>query len=595
MKPRTRSWVGFAAALTVSFVGLLVPAPLPAQEFDVLLENGTVVDGSGNPGFRADVGIRGDRIAAVGDLDGRSAERTIDASGLTIAPGFIDLHTHVDRSLVADSVEPRRAHNLIAQGITTSIGGPDGRNAVWPVSKEMATLRDPGIAMNFVPMVGHSTVRSEVMGDDYEREATPAEIERMKELVRQGMEDGAWGLGAGPEYRPARFSATPEIVELAEVVADYDGFYVSHQRSQSPLPLWQVPSMVDEMPLSGTDGMKETIEIGRQTGIRVVGTHIKTKGMDTWGHSAEDIIRIERAREEGVEVYLDQYPYNTFGGGAHTVLPPWAFAEPGTDYSGGMDDPKWRRDGIFANFRENLRANVKDPDFGPTLRRDVRYLIRLKGGAERLIIVDTPLGSDLVGQTLAEVAEDRNLTPVEMLVEFALEGGTRENPHGVLFRPLAGHEYDVKKYMKQEYTATSTDGGVSLGEVEPGQHPRYFGAMVRKIAHWVKEEGTISLPFAIRSNTSLPAQIIGLPDRGLVRAGYAADILVFNYEQLDDRATILQPGRYPEGIEYMLVNGEFAIDEGELTGNLAGRVLDRNDYEDQGGGVATEGESSEEY
>lgn len=585
MKHHVNGWLTLLLGLAIGAAGVVAPPSAAAQDFDVLLEDGRVIDGSGNPGFRADVGIRGDEIAAVGDLDGRTAERTIDATGLTIVPGFIDLHSHADRSLVADSVEPRRAHNLVAQGITTVVGGPDGRNSAWPVSEEMETLRDPGVAMNFVPMVGHSTVRDEVMGDDYEREATSAEVEEMRELVRRGMEDGAWGLGAGPEYRPARFSSTEEIVALGHVVADYDGFYVSHQRSQSPLPLSQVPSLVDSKPLTGTDGMKETIEIGRETGIRVVGTHIKTKGEDTWGHSAEDVLRIDRAREEGVEVYLDQYPYNTFGGSAHTVLPPWSFAEPGTDYSGGMDDRKWRQDSIFENFRDNLRANIDDPEFGPTLTRDIEYLIRLKGGADRLIIVDTPLGSDLVGETLAEVAESRGHTPVEMLVEFALEGGTQENPHGVEFRPLAGHEYDVQKYMKQEYTATSTDAGISF-ETEPGDHPRYYGAMVRKIAHWAKEEGTISLPFAVRSSTSLPAQIIGLPGRGLVRAGYAADLLIFDYDRLEDRATVLQPGRYPDGIEFLLVNGEFAIDGGELTGSLAGRVLDRNDYEEQGGGAA---------
>jgi N-acyl-D-aspartate/D-glutamate deacylase len=191
-------------------------------------------------------------------------------------------------------------------------------------------------------MVGHGTVRREVMGDDYERPATGREIDRMKALVRDGMEAGAWGLGAGPEYRPGRFSTTEELIELARVVAEYDGFYYAHQRSQSPLPRWQTPSMVTGWRLTGTDGMKETIRIGKETGIRVVGSHIKAKGPSTWGHSAIDILLIERARREGVQVYLDQYPYETFGGGPTGVIPPWAFAPPGTDWSGGIDDPKWR-------------------------------------------------------------------------------------------------------------------------------------------------------------------------------------------------------------------------------------------------------------
>lgn len=570
------------ASALIAGLAPLQPAPIAAQEFDLLIVNGRVLDGSGNPELRADVGIRGGRIAELGDLTGRPARRTIDATGLIVVPGFIDLHSHSDGSLAGEEMEPRKAHNLVAQGITTVVGGPDGRNAIWPLSAEAEALRSQGIAMNFVPMVGHSTVRGQVMGSDYEREATPDEIDRMKELVRQGMESGAWGLGAGPEYRPARFSATEEIIELARVVADYDGFYFSHQRSQSPLPLSQVPSMVTSVPLTGTDGMEETIRIGRETGIRVVGSHIKAKGVDMWGQSAKDVIRIDRARREGVQVYLDQYPYETFGGGGHRILPPWAFAEPGTDYSGGLDDPKWREEGAFHNFRENLRHNLDDPDFGPILVNDIEYLIRIQGGADRLVIVEAPSDSELVGQTLAEVADRKGITPVEALAEFSLDAGTAESPHGVLFRAIAGHAFDVETYMRQPYTATSTDGGVSM-EARAGQHPRYYGAFVRKIAHWVKKEESVSLPFAVRSSTNLPAQIVGLPDRGLVRPGFYADLVIFDYDGLEDRATILEPGLYPKGIAYVMVNGELTVDGGELTGALPGLVLDRNEVLRSGG------------
>jgi len=549
---------------------------LAAQEYDLLIRDGTVLDGTGNPSFRADVAVRGDRIAAVGRLDGATARRVVDARGLHVIPGFIDLHSHADRDLVADSAAPRRAHNLVAQGITTVVVAPDGRNARWPVRDEMAAYRELGVAMNVVPMVGHNTVRGRVMGDDYERAATDDEIREMARLVREGMEDGAWGLGAGPEYRPGRFGTTGEIVALARVVADYDGFYYSHQRSQSPLPRWQVPSMVDAMPLTGTDGMKETIRIGRETGIRVVGTHIKTKGMDTWGHAAEDVIRIDRAREEGVQVYLDQYPYETFGGGPVEIFPPWAFAEPGTDYSGGLDDPKWRDEERFRNHAANLRANLSDPDFGPLLRRDTRYLLRLKGGAERQIVVHAPGREELVGRTLAEVAAERGEDPLETLTRLAVTGGTPELPSGVLFRPLAAHRFDVVTYMRQRYTATSTDGGVTF-RTRPGQHPRYYGAFPRKIAKWVKDEGVISLPFAVRAGTGLPARIVGLPDRGYVREGYRADLVLFDYDRIRDRATITEPDRYPAGIDYVVVNGELTVDGGRRTGALPGRVLDRNE------------------
>ncbi len=548
---------------------------LLGQDFDILIRNGRVLDGSGSPELRADVGIKGDQIVAIGRLEEASAARTIEAEGLFVAPGFIDMHSHADRALVSDNVERRKAYNLVAQGITTVVVGPDGRNAVWPVSAEMAAYRKLGTALNVVPMVGHGTVRGRVMGRDYERPATPGEIAQMKELVREGMEAGAWGLGAAPEYRPGRFSTTEEIIELAKVVAEYDGFYYAHQRSQSPLPRWQTPSIVKGWRLNGTDGMKETIRIGRETGIRVVGSHIKAKSPTTWGHSSIDILLIGRARREGVQVYLDQYPYETFGGGPVAIIPAWGFAPPGTDRSGGLDDPQWRTAGILDNYKENLRLNLENPGTSELLIADIEYIIDLKGGADRLIIVVSPADPGLVGETLAEVAHARRKTPVEMLIGFAMNGD-KSLRSGVLFRPVAGHSFDVENYMRQEYTATCTDAGVSMN-TRPGRHPRYYGAFPRKIAYYVKEKGVITLPFAIRSSTGLAAQIIGLRDRGHIREGYKADIVIFDLDRIRDRATIMEPGLFPEGIEYVIVNGVFTVDSGERTGSRPGKVLERNE------------------
>ena len=568
-------WLSVAVLLG-AFLGALTPAPGVAQDFDIVIRGGRVLDGSGNPAFNADVGIRGDEIVRVGDLSDASAGRVIDATGLYVVPGFIDMHSHADGAFASDDVERRQAHNLVVQGITTVVFGPDGRNPMWPIADEMEAYRIPGVAMNVVPMVGHGTVRGLVMGDDYERAATEAEIRQMQEPVRSGMEDGAWGLGAGPEYRPGRFSTTEELIALAEVVADYGGFYFSHQRSQSPLPLWQTPSMVvGGVPLTGTDGMKETIRIRRETGIRVVGSHIKAKGMDMWGQSALDVLRIDRARQDGVQVYLDQYPYETFGGGPTDIIPVWAYAPPGTDRSGGLDDPGWRR--LTVASAENLTRNLADPAIRADLIEDSEYLLRMKGGADRLVIVLSPSDPDLVGKTLAEVAEANGVGPIVQLIRFALDAG-EPIPSGVLFRPIAGHAEDVERYMRQDYTATSTDGGVS-GFTRPGQHPRYYGAFVRKIAYYVKEQGVISLPFVVRSSSGLPAQIVGLGDRGYVWEGFKADITIFNYEQLDDRATILEPDVYPEGMEYVMVNGVLTLDGGALTGALPGTVLDRREEE----------------
>ncbi|MFQ5691240.1 MAG: amidohydrolase family protein [Gemmatimonadota bacterium] len=561
-------------ALMIGLAALLSGASMAwveAQSYDLLIRGGRVLDGTGNPAVVADVAIAGGRIVRIGKLGQARAKRIIDAAGRYVAPGFIDMHSHADRALVQDNVELRRAPNLVAQGITTVVFAPDGRNPIFPLADEIAAYRNPGVALNVIPMIGHGTVRARVMGEDYERPATDAEIRKMQELVRQAMETGAWGMGAGPEYRPGRFSTTEEIVALARVVAEFDGFYYSHQRSQSQLPKWQLPSTVSGWRLNATDGMSETIRIGRETGIRVVGSHIKSKGRSSWGHSSVDVLMIDRARKEGVQVFLDQYPYETFGGSPTRVIPQWGLAPPGTDRSGGLDDPAWRNATLFADYKGDLRKNLSDPVTRGELIRDIEFLVDLNGGADRLVIVVAPIDESLIGKTLAEVAEEQHMSAVDTLIDFTLRG-TEKVRTGVLFRPLAAHPFDVANYMKQEYTATSSDAGVAL-QPRPGRHPRYFGAFPRKIARYVKDLGVISLPFAIRSMSGLAAEIVGLRDRGLLREGYAADLVIFDLERVRDRATILESSRYPEGIDYVITNGVLAVDEGRLTGALAGKVL----------------------
>lgn len=574
--------VAALSMVLVLWTGLI--QDLKAQSFDILIKNGTVLDGTGNPGILVDIGISGKIITAVGSLANASAVEVIDARGMHVSPGFIDMHSHADRSLYQGNVLDRQASNLVAQGITTIVVGPDGRNPAWPISEEVRGYSDGGTAVNVVPMVGHATVRREVMGDDYEREATGAEIEEMKNLVRLGMDEGGWGLGAGPEYRPGRFASTEELVELAEVVSEYDGFYYAHQRSQSPLPLWLTPSIVsDYRPpstwpegwrLTATDGMHETIRIGRETGIRVVGTHIKAKGPATWGQSAVDVMAIDRARAEGVQIYLDQYPYETFGGGSVEVIPRWYYAPVGTDRSGGLDDPFWNTPGLMDDHLVNLQAHLDDPVLLREFLEDTRYILDLQGGADRHVIVISPLvdGESLVGLTLGEVARSRGNSPTDQLIEFALTLGTPQLRSGVRFRGLAGSAQDVEHYMKQDYTATSTDAGI-VPDPSPGQHPRYFGTYPHKIATYVRDKGTITLPFFVRSSTGLPAQIVGLEDRGYIRVGQGADIVIFDYEAVQDSATILNPGGGNEGIEFVMVNGEFVVRYGSVTGNLPGIPL----------------------
>lgn len=545
------------------------------QAYDLIIRNGRVLDGSGNPAYVADIALTGDRIAAIGDLAGVRADRTIDATGLYVVPGFIDLHSHADRGLVSDEVEMRRAVNLVAQGITTVVGAPDGSNQRPSIDEEIAAFESCGIALNVAPMIGHSTVRSLVMGADYARAATPQEIARMQELVRNAMERGAWGLSAGLEYRIGRFSRPEEVVALAKMVAPYDGFYIAHQRSEIALPLWQLPSTVSGLPVDGTRALAETIDIARETGIRVVASHAKAAGTVSWGTSTHQVRMVDEARAKGLNVYFDQYVYTSAGNNAlWNRLPMWAFAPARYDRAAGNDDPELARGGLLKKHRENLLRVLRSPAQRALLDEDIAWLVHQQGGPERLIVVDYP-DATLIGRTVAAVAAERNVDYKELLIDLALKGYDR--PGGVLIRGHAMDDGDVVTFMKQEYTATSSDAEIIRpGVIATGKNPRAAGAFVRKLAHYVKDREVITLPFAIRAATSLPAHIIGLQDRGQLRPGSFADIVVFDLKSLRDNATVLDPAAMSTGIEYVLINGVLVVEQAVPRGALPGRVLRRD-------------------
>lgn len=565
-----------AALLALAFPGQTAFA----QDHDIIIRNGRVIDGTGNDWFRADIAIDGDRITGIGRMPNATASRVIDATGMYVSPGFIDLHSHSDQAMTSEHLEARRAKSLNSQGLTTVIGGADGRNARWPLQAEIQALRDQGHAMNFVPMVGHSTVRNEVMGRDYERSATAQEIARMRELVRQGMEAGAWGLGAGVEYRPARFSRPEELVALASEVAPYDGFYVAHQRSEATMPLWQLPSSVDDWPVDGLQGLEETINIARETGIRVVASHHKARGRSSFGRSGHDTLVVNAARAEGLEVYLDVYPYETFGGGPRPMIPRWSLVDDDVDTSGGRDSPVYGTEGVFDDARAHLARRWSDPDTRARIARDIAWIVDHNGGADRVVVVDYP-DSAFVGKTLAGLAGEMGATFQEVVIRMALHGYP-DVLGGAWIRGYGIHDADVVNYYRQEYTATASDAGASgvegvpQFESRPGAHPRHFGAFTRKISRYVKDLKAISLPFAIRSMTGLPARIIGLDDRGLLREGYKADVVIFDYERLRDRATVLEPDLYSEGVDHVMVNGVLMVDNGEFTDALPGEVVLRS-------------------
>lgn len=513
-------------ALLATLVGLVAGTDtLAAQQFDVLIRGGTVIDGSGSAGRRADVGIRGDAIVSVGDLSAGRAARVIEATGLYVVPGFIDTHSHATWGLVRD--ELRTAHALLAQGVTTILANPDGGGPI-DLAAQRADLLDPGVGVNVAQFVPHGAVRREVLGMQA-REATPEELERMRVIVRRGMEDGAFGLSSGLYYSPGSYAPTGEVVELAKVAAEFGGAYQSHIRDESDYNIGVVAA-VDEV-----------IEIARAAGIPGVVTHIKALGPRVWGSSEEIVEHIEAARAEGLEVYADQYPYEASGTSiVGALIPRWALA--------GGD--------------ESFAARLADADERARLVADMWDNLDRRGGADRLVFQ----GGDNGGKSLEDVAAARGTDAIETAIALLQEGG----PTGLTSFNM--DDDDIRRFMSQPWTMTSSDG--ILNALDDGHpHPRDFGSFPRKIRKYVVEEGVLDLAQAIHSMSGLPAQVFKLSGRGLLEPGAYADVVVLDLEAFRDVATYDDPNHLSEGVEFALVNGVIAIDGGRFTNALAGEVL----------------------
>jgi N-acyl-D-amino-acid deacylase len=568
MKPRTLATV---LAAILALVSLPPAAPVSAQDagrFDVLIQGGRILDGTGNPWFRADIGVRDGRIVAVGRLEGARADRVVDAAGLYVSPGFIDIHSHADdgnariggATIRTNEIERKAAPNVVSQGVTTVVVNHDGRSP-WPIRDQRSLLEAQGVGPNVMMMVGHGTVRREVMGDDFQRPATPEEVAEMQSLVRQAMGEGAVGMSAGLEYSPGRWSTTDEVAALAEELVPYDGVYVSHERSEGADPMWYWPSQDEPGPPTLQDAIMETIEIGRRTGARVVASHIKAKGAHYWGSSGSAIQLIQRARDEGVRVFADQYPYATSGSDGNTVLiPGWALA-----------DPRARTREDSRPAAEMLRENLGDAAKEAMIRQDIAHEIRRRGGADRVMIMDYP-DEQFIGRTLQEVAALRGQSDmVQMAIDLQLEGDPDRRGGGRM-RGFSMSETDVEAYAAQPWVATASDGRIAVAEDGP-VHPRFYGTFPRKIRQYALTAGALSVEAAIRSQTSLPARIMGLNDRGEIREGYWADLVVFDMETIADRATFFDPHQHAAGIHQVLVNGEFVVEGGEILYSLPGKII----------------------
>ncbi len=499
--------------------------------FDVIIRHGRVLDGDGNPWFRADVALRGDRIAAVGDLERATAPTVIDAEDRYVAPGFIDTHTHTGPGLATDRLSA--AEPQLAEGVTTVFVNPDGEGQL-DLAAQRAALLKARPAINVGQLVPHGSVRVAVLGQE-DRRPNPAELERMRALVAAGMREGAWGLSSGPFYVPQSFADTQEFVEMAKVAAASGGVYQSHVRDESDYNVGVLASV------------EEVITVAREARLPSIVTHIKALGPGVWGLATAMALRIERARAEGLEVWADQYPYTAGATNLAAALL-----------------PRWAQAGGDAELRKRLadtgtRAKIRD--------EMARNLVR-RGGAGRLQFRRVLQDASMEGRTLEAVARERSIDPLDLALRLFEQG----NASVVSF---AIDEDDMRVFLRKPWVMTASDGDLVLfGQGVP--HPRSYGTFPRKLQRYVVDEPVITLEHAIRSMTSLPARVFRMPDRGELRPGAIADIVVFDLARVRERATYDMPHQLSEGMVHVFVNGRLAVKDGAFTGERAGRVLRRD-------------------
>jgi N-acyl-D-amino-acid deacylase len=522
--------VAVAAAL-VSGGGVSARDSQPPQAgpFDILITNARVLDGTGNPWYRADIGISGDRIAAVGALAGARAAVTIDAADRYASPGFIDVHSHAGPGLLTRGLQHGRP--LLAQGLTTVFVNPDGGGPV-DLAAQRATYERQGIGVNVGLFVPHGSIRQQVMGMS-DRDPTPAELEQMVALTRLGMEAGGLGLSSGLYYAPGSYSKTAEVVAMARATAPFGGVYSSHIRDESDYTIGVVAAV------------EEVVAIAEQARVRGVVSHMKALGPASWGLSKTLVERIEAARARGLEVFADQYPYEASGTGIVGALMPRSAQVGG-------------RDAMMKRIRGELREEIREA---------VKANIARRGGAGTLMISRYRVDPSIEGQRLSDLAARAMTTPEEYALQLLEKGDASLVSFNM-------SEEDIERIMRQPWTMTCTDGDlVPFGEGKP--HPRAYGAFPRKIKRYVVERAAVDLASAVRSMTTLPAAVFGLRDRGQIRPGAFADVLIFDLAKVNDAATYQDPHQLAQGIDDAIVNGRIARRNGAFEPTLAGRVLAR--------------------
>lgn len=502
-----------------------------AQSYDVIIRNGRILDGTGNPWFEGDVGIHGNLISVIGDLGDAVATREVDATGLYVTPGFIDTHSHAGPGLRTEVLSEGRP--LLAQGITTVLINPDGGGMV-DLKDQKEQLMHHGIGVNVIQLVPHGSIRRSVMGAE-DRIPTNSEMSQMLDLVKNGMGEGAFGLSSGTFYVPGSYSEPSEIEAMAKIVAQYKGIYTSHIRDESNYTVGLIRSV------------EEVINVARNVGLPAVVTHVKALGPPVWGYAAAVVRKIEAAREEGLEVYADQYPYlGSSTGLSAALLPRWAQA-------GGVDSllNRLNRPGV----REDIRMAMSD-----NLAR--------RGGADRIQFRRVMFDQEVEGRLLSDVAEERGQSALEVAIDVIEKGGASIISFNMF-------KDDLETLMIQPWTMTSSDGGL-VPWMEGIPHPRSYGAFPRKIRKYVLDDQLVGLAQAVRSMTGLPAQVFRIKDRGWLRVGAYADLLVFDLSRINDPATFTDPHQIAEGMVEVFVGGQAAMSDGKFTGVKAGQVIRRN-------------------
>ena len=507
---------------------LTLPLVSRAEHFNVLIRHGLVVDGTGNPGFHADVAVKDGRIAAIGRIDGTATEE-IDATGLVVAPGFIDVHTHAD-----DVADFPAAENFLRMGVTSIIVGNCGSSDL-DIGKLFHKIETNKVSLNVASLVGHNSVREAAMGGSFDREPTPAEREKMQAIVRQAMQDGAVGLSTGLIYRPGTFSSSDEIVELAKVVAPFDGIYTSHMRHED----YRVDSALDEV-----------FRVAREAHVRAEISHIKLGGEKAWGQAARVLSRIEQVRAEGLDITQDQYVYTASSTSLSQLIPDWAF-------DGG---------------KKKFQAALADPSQKAKLVAEMADKIHSRGATNFAYAVIAHYAHDPSLDGLSIVAAAKKLrssdslaNQIETLLEIENNGGGSGVFHGM-------NEADLEVFMQHPNTMFASDSGSrEFGKAVP--HPRGYGNNARVLGHYVRELKVLRLEDAIRKMTSLPANTFQLSGRGELHHGWAADITVFDPAKVNSPATYEDPHHYAEGIPFVLVNGVTVINKGQHTEARPGQAL----------------------